>query len=240
MGWYGWGVGPYGSKNLRVEHTRMRKRMRAPRRGRRMTRRRAVLGPRRMRTRLRFAKQFTLDAGASGAAAVLAFSANGMFDPEGGGGSHQPRGFDQYMAMWTSYGVLKASITVQFGQDSTATDASICGITVQEDSTTTTSVISNMESYDVVTKSLGPAGSGGPVTIRKTVDILKFLGRRGNIADDDDLQGSIAANPSDGVFFIVWAGPLDVLIDNGPVNCICFIDYSVDFFQHTRPAASEG
>ncbi len=203
-------------------------------------RRRPVLGPRRMPTRLRFADQFVLDAGAAGAAAVIAFSANGLFDPEGGGGSHQPRGFDQYMAMWTSYGVTKAKITVQFGQDSTATDASICGISVQEIATTTTSVLSNMENFDIFSKALGPAGSGGPITITKTVNILKYLGRRGNISDDDDLQGSATANPTDGVFFHVWAGPMDPAVDNGPINCICYIDYWVDFFQHTRPAASEG
>ncbi len=208
-------------------------------RHKRMRRYRAVLGPKRMQTRLRFANRFILDAGAAGAAVSFVMSANGMFDPELGAGGHQPRGFDQYMAMWNSYGVVRARITVTFAQDANTNDASACGIIVKDDSGTITGLVDNMESYDVVSGGLGRVGDGGPLTLTKRVSILNFLGRGGDIADDDDLQGSVSANPVDGVFFIVFAGPLDPAIDNGPINCICWIDYYVDFFQRKRPPASE-
>ncbi len=200
---------------------------------------RSVLGPRRMQVRLRFANQFVLDAGAAGAAATFVMSANGIFDPEEAAGIHQPRGFDQYMAMWRTYGVIKAKITCHFAQDANTNDASICGIIVQDDNTISTAVQTNMESYNLVTGSLGRVGDGPPLTLSKSVDILSFLGRRGNISDDDDLQGSVSTNPVDGVFFVVWAAPIDPAIDNGPVNCVCYIDYWVDFFQHTRPPVSD-
>ncbi len=236
---------PFGTQRRKYSRQKQQLLRYAPRRARGrgrykvFKRYRAVMGPKRMQTRLRFANQFVLDAGAAGASANFVMSANGMFDPELGAGTHQPRGFDQYMAMWTLYGVVKASITVQFAQDSNTDDASICGIMVQDNSTVSTSVIANMEHYDVVSSSLGRVGSGGTLTLKRTVKILQFLGRGGDIADDDDLQGSSTLNPTDGVFFIVFSAPLDPAIDNGPINCICYIDYWVDLFQRIRPPASD-
>ncbi len=159
-----------------------------------MRRYRAVLGPKRMQTRLRFSDQLVLDAGAAGAVASFVYQANSIFDPQLGAGGHQPRGFDQYMAMWTNYGVVRSKITVHFAQDANTNDASICGITVKDDGITSTSIIDNMESYAVVSGALGRVGDGGPLTLTKCVNILNFLGRRGNIADDADLQGGLASN----------------------------------------------
>ena len=192
-----------------------------------------------MKTKLRFANQFTLDAGASGASANFVMSANGMFDPEGTAGGHQPRGFDEYMAMWAQFGVTEARITCWFAADSTHTDASIVGVLVSDQVGVTTNVIANMEHYDVQSAVLSQAGTGDPVKVVKTVHILDFLGRDGDIADDSDLLGNSSADPADGVFFTVFAAPVDPAVDNNVINCICFIDYVVDFFQHQRPPASD-
>jgi hypothetical protein len=49
---------------------------------------------------------------AAGFCASRFFIANGLFDPDISGSGHQPMGFDQMMLLYTTYTVVRATITV--------------------------------------------------------------------------------------------------------------------------------
>ena len=183
-----------------------------------------------MQTKLRYAERFGLNPGAAGIVASHVISANGLFDPEEAHGAHQPRGFDQWMSMWSQYGVTEARITVWFSASSVLADAMVCGIAVADSLTQSTVFTDLTEHYDVVTTVVGQGsgGIGGPMRLSKTVNILKFLGRDTDIADDSDLLGSISANPADSVYFHVFATPVDAAADALAIDCYIVIDYACD------------
>ena len=65
--------------------------------------------PLKMAATLLYSDQITLNP-AAGTVSKHVFSANGLFDPNITGVGHQPRGFDQYMALYNHYTVIGARI----------------------------------------------------------------------------------------------------------------------------------
>lgn len=197
------------------------------------------LGPKRFKVKLRFADVLTLDPSASGGAAEFVYQANGIFDPQLDGGVHQPRGFDQYIALWAQYAVTEAKITCHFAMPTGTTQPNVCGIAVADQAGTTTNLIALAEHYDVVTNVLDKSDTGQSLKLMKSVNVTEFLGRDSNITDDDDLLGNSTNNPAEGVFFHVFAAPMDPTADSGPILCYVYIDFVVEFIQHIRPGASD-
>jgi hypothetical protein len=54
----------------------------------------------------------------AGVVAVHVFGSNCLFDPDITGGGHQPAGFDQYMALYQRYTVLRTRAKVTFFNES--------------------------------------------------------------------------------------------------------------------------
>ena len=96
----------------------------------------ANLGPLPMTQKAKFNyfNGFNLDVGAVGIPASYVFSANGLYDPNITGIGHQPRGFDQLMALYDHYVVIgvRAILTVH-GSDTG--NGTICGMYVKDNST---------------------------------------------------------------------------------------------------------
>lgn len=69
--------------------------------------------PQRKFAKLRYCVHETLAGPAVGTIVVKQYKANGMYDPEVGIGGHQPYGYDQLMASYHHYTVLKSSIEVE-------------------------------------------------------------------------------------------------------------------------------
>lgn len=72
--------------------------------------------PQEMRTKLRYVETFDLEP-TSQTAAGFSLLANGMYDPEVGVGGHQPRGFDQYTALYQKFTVKSSKISVTFAYE---------------------------------------------------------------------------------------------------------------------------
>lgn len=190
-----------------------------------------------MITKMRYQTTASLDAGNIGSADAHVFTCNGLYDPDITGSGHQPRGFDQLMALYDHYVVLGAKITVIFAQQTDAVDAgNIVGITLKD--TSTVSPYSNDYLEDGYNKySCTNARDGNGVTrLTYTVNPSKFLSRSKPLSDPQ-LKGSIAGNPDEQVFFHVFSGGMDGA-NGGLCNINVVIDYIVALIEPKNPAQS--
>lgn len=67
--------------------------------------------PTKYTTKLVYSEEIAINAGA-GTTGQYVFSMNGMWDPDISGVGHQPRGFDQLLAMYDHFVVIGSKITV--------------------------------------------------------------------------------------------------------------------------------
>lgn len=189
---------------------------------------------RKMVTKLRYAEQVDLNPTA-GVVAGHIFSANGLYDPNIAVGGHQPRGFDQLMALYDHFVVLGAYITVNYDNTGNAGNA-LVGIAMRDSATADTDINDYMETGRVIQKYAG--GSGAPsTTVRMKGNPNKFLGRSKPLADSQ-LKGSASANPTEQVYFHIFAGDTDGLTNLNAIHCSVIIDYIVAFIEPKNPAQS--
>ena len=144
---------------------------------------------------------------AAGFTASRFFIANGMFDPDISGSGHQPMGFDQMMALYTTYHVIRATITVTGLPEA---NGACLGIYLSPDTTSITDPIRLIENGLMKFIHLAPNTDGaqriGSVTM--SVDVPRYFGRSYDtraLLNDDNLGGTAAANPFEGVYFGVCA-----------------------------------
>jgi hypothetical protein len=134
------------------------------------------------------------------------YSANGLFDPDATGIGHQPIGFDQMMALYEQFTVLRAHIKVTFAS---AGEHARVGIYLSPDTVAPglpRLVENGLMKMGVV---CGPATSNGQyafTTLELVCDIPKYFGKsREAILADPQMYGTIAANPGEQAYFAVCA-----------------------------------
>lgn len=134
------------------------------------------------------------------------FVANGMMDPDytTPGTNNSPFGYDQQMALYDHYTVMKSRITVAYCNEDTG-DNYVCGITVADDKTSTsTSIIDAMEKPTSKYTYLTRAGAGGSIVkLSHSYDTRKYY--TGDPLDQPRLRGNTAADPADTSDYYVWA-----------------------------------
>lgn len=152
--------------------------------------------PKMLQAKLKYVDYATLSSSAA-QNAIWVFSCNGMFKPNTSASGHQPMYFDQYMTMYDHYTVLSSFIRVTFIPN---TQELMCTVTVDDDSspagTAGTVLAERSPSTNLVINS-----QSSPVSITKSWDGKKMFG--GDLLDNDNLQGTSAANPSEISSFIV-------------------------------------
>lgn len=148
-------------------------------------------------------QQLSVSAGFAG---TRFFIANGLFDPDISGTGHQPMGFDQMMGVYTTYHVMRSTITVTGIPE---VNGCALGIYLSPDTTSITDPIRLVENGLMRLIHLGPsAGENNRMnSVSLSCDVPAYFGRtRGrNILNDDNLGGTLAANPFEGVYFGVVA-----------------------------------
>lgn len=182
---------------------------------------------------LRYAEQFQV-APVSGAISVQVFSANGLYDPDTSGVGHQPRGFDEIIALYNHYVVTKASCQVDFATK-TAGIPVICGITVLGYNTPL-AANSYLEDRHTVFKVLGGSDSNAVTRLSINAPIGQFLGNR-DVVDDPECKGSAVANPTEQVHFHVWCCTLNDTTTI-TVNQLLMMDFDTKFQEPIIPAQS--
>jgi hypothetical protein len=139
----------------------------------------------------------------TGTCGVHVFSANGLYDPDISGAGHQPRGFDQLMAMYDHYVVVSSAIRVVGQAISSVTGdpyQAVIGICVR-DSTAVESVPN--EYLEQGWNKWSYASSVDGFDICHSVDVATFLGRQ-SLLSDPYLKGTKTANPTEDVHFHLW------------------------------------
>lgn len=175
-------------------------------------------------TKFRYSEYITINPPLGGLAGVHVFSANGLFDPDITGIGHQPSGFDQVMALFDHYCVLRSSIKVQCITGS-ATDPAVVGICVLDRTTTNADWRVYMESGLGQMKVVLPStyGSDALKTVTQNVEIADYLGFP-NPRNDDRARGDSSNNPNEQAFYHIFVSA-GSLADLSAYELFVTIDY---------------
>lgn len=193
--------------------------------------------PKSMRVVLRYAESLiTVDGGAAGTSDAYVFSANGLFDPNITGTGHQPRGFDQYMALYTSYVVVASRITVNYQPAIAETVNQMVGLAPIALAAENTDPKDYMEAQGNVYTFLRPGTSASSKTLKVEVDLKSWFNIK-NMVDDDLVRGDQTQNPSKQLYYHVWASAVQAS-NPSAVDCNVVIDYDVIFFGPAEPSSS--
>lgn len=188
----------------------------------------AVSGyPARMRCKFRYASEFSLTAGAG--YAYRQYSCNSLFDPDRTGVGHQPIGFDEMMAGYDHYTVVKSKITVRPIQGTSNTQPVYFGILRQD--TTGDPTFASGEHFlesPLVGRKVFFSGSiyeasADKLEITKYFDAKKEFGCTDPM-DRKDIQGSASANPTEESFFTIVAHTVNGQIGTAQAY-VAIIDY---------------
>ncbi len=194
--------------------------------------------PRKLKTKLIYSEPFiVIDPGATGVVQVARFSANGLFDPNNTGGGHQPRGFDQLIAMYDHFVVIGSKMTCIFCPDNITVNApgNVMGITLRDDTSEESTLDGYLESSYTVYDFL-PQDASSKLKLIMPVNPNKFLGRSHPLSDSQ-LKGSVSANPAEQCFYHIWGAPPQST-DSNPVLVVVTIEYDVIFLEPVQPGQS--
>lgn len=181
---------------------------------------------RKLITKLRYSERVSLTAQAAGAVANWRFGANCCYDPNLTGSGHQPRGFDELMALYHHYTVIGSKITVRFAPDDSMHD-SMVGITLNGNSGYTSTLLGDYAENSSVKSAVLPNGANSSRTMSYTYSPKRFHSISKPLSDDS-LKGTTSANPTEQAGFMVWMANLDSGSSSGAqVHCLVTIDYIV-------------
>ncbi len=184
-------------------------------------------------TKLRYHDIVQLDSNIDTAGSTV-LSCNGLFQPNITGGGHQPRNFDQLMAMYDHYLVIAARITIIPEVQNTQ---GILGITLRDSTAATSDINLDMEGGNTVYGPVGQSQGGGSSvsTLSQTVDPSKWLNRPLRQAS---LIGSAVGNPTEGVFFHIFNFSIDPAFNANVLNVDVLIEYTAMFIEPRVPGES--
>lgn len=177
--------------------------------------------PTQVKCHFKYGEQITLSNGGAGLTGVGVYSCNGLYDPNVSGIGHQPRGFDQLMAMYDHYVVIGSRIKVQFWPRPANTGLSVVGISVQDTATVFTDFRDYLESPNNVTQGISPDGDRCKALVNN-VNPNQFLGRK-NPMSDPQLKGSSTANPTEQCYYHLW---LHNVTDSDTNDIVVEIEYT--------------
>jgi len=163
------------------------------------------------------------------------------FDPDFTGVGHQPRGFDELMALYDHYVVLSSTCNATFMPavdiSGVANGLSImCGIVLRDRASALTSQNGIMEDRNVAYKALTSYQSATPTHVRKVCNVSRFLGRR-DVLSDPQLKGNASNNPAEDCYFQVYIYNL-VVGASGTIQISIDIEYVVMLLEPVQPAES--
>lgn len=162
--------------------------------------------PKQLRMKQRFVVPFNVTTGA-GSISTIQVSCNGLYDPSSSFAGHQPMYFDTLATLYNHYTCLNSKITVQCY--ATSTYGILAGVYIEDDTTRTPTFSGaaseqNSSSYGLV----APGGAGGNVvTFRKSWSATEAFGA--NPLSNDNLQGTVAANPTEQQHYTIFAQHVD-------------------------------
>lgn len=179
-------------------------------------------------------ERFSLNPAVASLASYV-FRANSCYDPNYTGTGHQPRGFDQLMALYDHGTVIGSKMDVGIFSPNSV------GATVAvnlRDSVSTPSTFDDM--LEVPTCSwtiISPSAGGGVANLSQSCSPAKFLGRP-KVLSEDDLRFSSSADCVEQAFYHIVVGPTDSLTDLSSIDFHVRIEYTVILSEPKLPGIS--
>lgn len=190
--------------------------------------------PRQTVVKLKYYSNLSLDPVAGGVA-VNVFSANGCYDPDITGAGGQPRGLDQWFALYAK-AIVTSSRIVAKGLSTTAADVGLLGVTLMNKTATETNPkpyiedprcawfqYANTASYDA--------------EARLVFGCRSFFDYK-NPIDESDLHFTSSGNPTQQAYYHVWFGAVNSGSNPGAAVVQVVIEYTVTFFEPVALASS--
>lgn len=182
---------------------------------------------------LRFSKQFSLTP-AVDTVDSQGFRINSCFAPDPAT-SNQPRGFDQYTAMYDHFEVLSVGWDVAMCSTATGStlNPSLCGTYLKRDNTALSDSESILEEASSAYQLVEYSQRG--IRVRGKADIAKTLGIQ---LPNSRLVGSKIGDPSEQIFMHVFCLPTDTTGDPTNVAVTLRLDMRVKFREAIAVPAS--
>lgn len=191
----------------------------------------------RFATKLKYVDQsISLDPGVGGTAAVQVFSGNGLYDPNITLTGHQPRGFDQIMAMYDHCVAIGSRIKVTAYNEETNVSV-IFGVAVLDTPNVSADVNDYLESGRVMYKVLSKISNGNPTTVYAKGSPKKILGISHPMSSAE-LKNSTSSNPTEQFYYHVFVAPQDGSTNAGVTTITAEIEYLTVFIEPKIPTAS--
>lgn len=162
---------------------------------------------------------------------------NGMYDPNITGVGHQPLGYDQIMALYQHYNVLRADFKITLINEG---NYPIWACPILSRTTVTLNGITNVGELagdEKLIKYVNKTGeTGDKVTFKQKVYPPRWLGCKGPMSTDG-LWGGVAANPVEALFLQIYFESVDG-INNPTVRILIDIDFYAVFREQKIIAQS--
>lgn len=162
------------------------------------------------------------------------YSCNGLYDPNTSGVGHQPRGFDQLIALYNHYTVTASRIKVTPGTLSATAVQQLC---VYLDDDTTTSVTTMSQAMERKTATSSPLFTSNELSrgiVRNSWSLSEVFGPNG--MNNTLYRGTAAANPTEQTFFVITYE--DWQLGTGSYPITVEIEYDVVWEELTSFASS--
>lgn len=159
------------------------------------------------------------------------FSLNGLYDPDVSGTGHQPRGFDQWAALFKRYKVFKAEVELRFDTTVDATNYKKCGCWRILNPSNLSSTGAGLYTSDFIEEPQAAAirilPNGEESYVKFTVDIPKAAGLSGprDPLFGDNWTGSTSGNPGNQVYL-----QLTSTNDTATDNTACTVGVTIKYF----------
>jgi len=151
-------------------------------------------------------------------------------DPDTTGVGHQPRGFDQLMALYTHYIVDEVCIEVWF---SGGGNTCLGFVQLRDDATTVVGRTNALE-YPISNEALIQAENAFPSKITMTCKPNQFLGLKKH---DASMKGDTSTNPDSDCYLLVGAMPMSI-VDAQTLQAVVKITYKATLIEPQNPAES--
>lgn len=220
--------------------------------------------PQSMRTTLRYVDRVEINVNSLENITTVAYSANGLYDPYIPVGGHQPRGFDEYMALYKTYTCIasKMNMTVHylggFGpvvagtadnppliqttntiatSETAARSSVMCGIQKGTEQLPNGETAASVMEKDKSTWQV-LTEDGRPASNNMRMTIGEFFGK-GNLVGADGYTGTDGSQPANQVYYNIWAARTSNF-SNGICKVVAYvtIEYDVVFTEPKLLSAS--
>lgn len=193
--------------------------------------------PQTVSARLRYVTECELDAGVGGTSSFQ-IRANGCYDPEVSIGGHQPKGFDQFMALYRHFTVTASKIKVT--PVNRTNEVNIAGAAYGVILLSGTGDLAAQTPLSLMESS--PGSSKGFISAFSSVSgsfptvatvYSKFNAKRTfgrNVISGGPFTGSVAADPTEQSIYKIWAGSITAN-NPPPIQFIIEVEYDVTFTE---------